>query len=313
MNGQSNSRHLAWLKSKMVFKSRHRAFEDARLGYLFALPLLAVLLGLLAYPIFTAALVSLQDKSLGSEGVFIGLANYVEILTQDKVVPILFFNTVIYAVASVAIKLVIGLVMAFVLNEAIPARTIFRAWMLIPWIAPVLVTALTWRWMFNQTGGVINYMIYALGLSQMPPAWLATNDTARFALIVANVWRGFPFFGITLLAGLQTIPQELYEAAEMDGATVWHRIRHVALPQLEPILLTIVILSTIWTFNDFTLVWVMTEGGPGYGTHLFVTYAYQMAFRNSQVGYASAISFVAAPLMLVFMFALVPRMWREEE
>jgi multiple sugar transport system permease protein len=277
-----------------------------------AVPLLLVLLGLLAYPMFSAALLSLQAKSPGRTEQFIGLANYLEILTKDNAIADVVVNTIIYAVVSVVLKTIIGLVMALVLNEAIPARNFFRGWLLLPWIAPVLVTALTWRWMFDQTGGIVNYVLSGLGLIHIPPAWLASKWLARFALIIANTWRGFPFFGVCLLAGLQSIPTELYEAAEMDGASIWQRIRNITLPLLEPVLLTVIILSTIWTFNDFTLVWVLTQGGPSNSTHLFATYAFWEAFRANRYGYAAAVSLIATPLLLIFIAALAPRMWKEE-
>jgi multiple sugar transport system permease protein len=176
-----------------------------------------------------------------------------------------------------------------------------------------MVTALTWRWMFDQTGGIVNYILNGLGLLDIPPAWLASRWLARLALIIANTWRGFPFFGVCLLAGLQSIPTELYEAAEIDGASIWQRIRKITLPLLEPVLLTVIILSTIWTFNDFTLVWIMTQGGPSNSTHLFSTYAFWEAFRANRYGYAAAVSLVATPLLLIFIAALAPRMWKEEE
>lgn len=287
-------------------------FQRSGLGIVLAVPLLLVLLGLLAYPIFSAALLSLQAKSPGRTEQFIGLANYLEILTKDNAIADVVVNTIIYAVVSVVLKTIIGLVMALVLNEAIPARNFFRGWLLLPWIAPVLVTALTWRWMFDQTGGIVNYVLTGLGLVHMPPAWLASRWLARLALIIANTWRGFPFFGVCLLAGLQSIPTELYEAAEMDGASIWQRIRNITLPLLEPVLLTVIILSTIWTFNDFTLVWVLTQGGPSNSTHLFATYAFWEAFRANRYGYAAAVSLIATPLLLIFIAALAPRMWKEE-
>lgn len=289
-----------------------RRFERSTLGVILILPLVAVLVGLVAYPIISAVLLSFQAKASGTPGQYVGLSNYISIFTRDTVIPEVFVNTILYAVVSVVFKVVLGLGMALVLNEALPARNFFRGWLLLPWIAPTLVTALMWRWMFDQTGGVINFILYSLGLVDMPPAWLATKELARSTLIIANAWRGFPFFGITLLAALQSIPPELYEAAEMDGATIWQRIRHVTLPWLEPILWTIVILSTIWTFNDFTLVWILTQGGPGYSTHLFATYAYQIGFVGNQLGYAAAVSLVGAPLMVLLIIALAPRMWKEE-
>jgi multiple sugar transport system permease protein len=288
-------------------------FQRTTLGVILALPLIAVLVGLLAYPMLSAFNVSLQAKSAGAPGEYVGLANYIRIFTRDHAVGEILINTLIYATATVALKAVLGLAMAVILNENIVARNLFRGWLLLPWIAPTLVTALTWRWMFDQTGGVINFILSSLGLVHVPPAWLASKGLARVALIVANVWRGFPFFGVTLLAGLQSISPELYEAAEIDGATVWQRIRHITLPWLEPVLLIVVILSTIWTFNDFTMVWIMTNGAPGYSTHLFATYAYHLGFRGTELGYATAVSLVATPLLLLFIAALAPRMWRDEQ
>jgi multiple sugar transport system permease protein len=302
-------------KPRQVFWRRlmpgGREFQRSSLGVVLVVPLLLVLLGLLAYPIFWSALLSLQSKSPGQTAQFIGLANYVETF-KDSAISDVVVNTIFYAVVSVILKTIIGLAMALVLNEAIPARNFFRSWLLLPWIAPVLVTALTWRWMFAETGGIINFVLMGLGLAHMPPAWLASRWLARLALVIANTWRGFPFFGITLLAGLQSIPTELYEAAEIDGASIWQRIRSITLPLLEPVLLIVVILSTIWTFNDFTLVWILTQGGPSNSTHLFATYSFFQAFRANRYGYAAAVSLVATPLLLIFIAALAPRMWKEE-
>ena len=292
---------------------RSQAFQQSGLGVVLAMPLLLVLLGLLAYPILSAIVLSFQSKSPGRPEQFVGMANYLEIFTKDSAIGDVVVNTIIYAAVSVLLKTGLGLVMALVLNEAIPARNFFRGWLLLPWIAPVMVTALTWRWMFDQTGGIVNYILNGLGLLDIPPAWLASRWLARLALIIANTWRGFPFFGVCLLAGLQSIPTELYEAAEIDGASIWQRIRRITLPLLEPVLLTVIILSTIWTFNDFTLVWILTQGGPSNSTHLFATYSFWEAFRVNRYGYAAAVSLVATPLLLIFIAALAPRMWKEEE
>jgi multiple sugar transport system permease protein len=287
-----------------------RRFQQTTLGILLALPLIAVLAGLLLFPVLHAVSMSLQDKQPGAPGVFVGLENYVELFTSDVAARML-VNTLVYAAASVGLKTVLGLLMAFVLNERIFARNLVRGWLLLPWMAPPLVVALMARWMFDQTGGVINYLLSAFHLVSIPPAWFASSATARIALIAANTWRGFPFFGVTLLAGLQSIPSDLYEAADVDGASLWHKIWHVTLPWLEPVLLTVVLLSTIWTFNDFTTVWIMTNGGPSNSTHLFSTYAFQVAFRENRMGFASAVSLVSTPLMLILIALLAPRMWRE--
>ncbi len=293
-----------------------RKFEQTTLGVLLVIPLVIVLLGLLFYPIASSVLVSFQSKTVGTPGRFVGLANYIELFTRDLAFAEVFFNTVLYAVASVALKLVLGFIAALVLNEKIVVRNLFRGWMLIPWIIPTLVVGLMWRWMFDQTGGVLNFLLMKLGLVTMPPAWLADKMLARAAVIVANTWRGFPFFAITILSGLQAIPAELYEAAEMDGASVLQRMRHITIPGVRSVLLVVIILSTIWTFNDFELLWVMTEGGPSYSTHIFVTYAYQLGLMGSggsRLGYATAVSIVATPLITLFILLLVPRLLGEEE
>ena len=157
----------------------------------------------------------------------------------------------------------------------------FRGWLLLPWIAPVLVTALTWRWMFDQTGGVINYGAHR-ARHRPHAACLACHQVAGalFADRGQRLARLPIFRRDAALAGLQAIPTEMYEAAEIDWASVWQRIRAITLPWLEPAMLVVIILSTIWTFNDFTLVWILTQGGPSYSTHLFATYAFYIAFRE---------------------------------
>lgn len=292
---------------------QHARFETIWLGVILALPLVVVLVGLLLYPVVSAVLVSFQSKFLGSPGKFIGLGNYVEMFTKDQAILEVFSNTITYTIGSVALKVVLGFASALLLNEQLAARSLFRGWMLLPWIIPTLVVGLTWRWMFDQSGGILNFILVKLRLVDIPPAWLADKVLARIAIVLANVWRGFPFFTITILAGLQSISLELYEAAEMDGATIWRKIRHITIPAIKPVVLITVILSTIWTFNDFELLWVMTGGGPSYSTHIFTTYAYQLGFKGSRFGYATAVSLVALPLIVLFILYLVPKLWGDEE
>jgi multiple sugar transport system permease protein len=288
-------------------------FEQSTFGIFLVIPLILILLGLLLYPIISSVLVSLQAKVIGSPGRFVGLGNYRELLTRDRVFLEVFINTTIYAVASVVFKLIIGFTSAVFLNERVRAQNVFRGWILLPWIIPTLVVGLMFRWMFDQTGGVLNFIILKLGLMKIPPAWLAEKWLARGAVIFANVWRGFPFFMITILAGLQSISPELYEAAAMDGARGLQRLRYITIPGVRSVIRVVTILSIIWTFNDFELLWVMTGGGPSYSTHIFVTYAYQLSFEGSRFGYASAVSLVTTPLLVIFIILLLPRLMRDEE
>jgi multiple sugar transport system permease protein len=288
-------------------------FEQSTFGVFLVIPLILVLLGLLLYPMISSVLVSFQAKVIGSPGKFIGLGNYVELLTRDRVFLEVFINTVIYAAASVLVKLVLGFAAAIFLNERVRGQNLFRGWILLPWIIPTLVVGLMFRWMFDQTGGVLNFIILKLGLMRIPPAWLAENWLAKGAVIFANVWRGFPFFMITILAGLQSISPELYEAAAMDGARAVRRMMHITIPGVRSVMRVVVILSIIWTYNDFELLWVMTGGGPSYSTHIFVTYAYQLSFEGSRFGYAAAVSLVTTPLVIIFILLLLPRLMRDEE
>jgi len=179
------------------------------------------------------------------------------------------------------------------------------------WVAPTVVTVLSWRWILDLMG-VFNYLLKGVGLLEMPVPWLAQYGTAILSLIMINVWRGFPFFGVTLLAGMQAIPQELYEAAEVDGASAWQRFRHITVPSLRTIIMVITILSIIWTFNDFSIVWLLTAGGPGYSTDVFATFAYKSGLRASRLGYGQSVSVILTPVLVLIIMMLSPLMLRGE-
>lgn len=285
--------------------------RDYRLGYTLLIPLILVIFLLLAYPIGMAVWITLQDKTIGLPGRFIGLANYRDLLTNDPFFWQVVRNGFVFTIGSVAAKLAIGMIMAIVLNQPIVMRGFFRGLLLMPWVAPTVVTALSWRWILDLTG-VLNLMLRDLGVMRLSIPWLAQYGTAMFALIMVNTWRGFPFFGITLLAGMQAIPQELYEAAEVDGASVWQRFWHITLPSLRTVILVVTILSTIWTFNDFSVVWLLTGGGPGNATDVFATYTYKLGFITSRLGYGQTVSVILAPVLVGIIMILSPLMLRGE-
>jgi multiple sugar transport system permease protein len=285
--------------------------RDFALGYSLILPLLVVIFLLLAYPIGMALWITLQDKTIGLPGRFIGLENYRALLVEDPFFWQVVRNGFLFTVGSVALKLVMGMIMALVLNQPLRWRGLFRGLLLMPWVAPTVVTALTWRWMLDLTG-VLNLTLRDLGLMRAPTPWLAQYGTAMLALILVNTWRGFPFFGITLLAGMQAIPQELYEAAEVDGASLWQRFWHITVPSLRTVILVVTILSTIWTFNDFGIVWLLTGGGPGHATDVFATYTYKLGFVTSRLGYGQTVSVMLAPVLIAIIMFLSPLMLRGE-
>ena len=274
------------------------------------LPLVVLVLLLIAYPLGSAVYLSLTEKYVGYPPRFVGLKNYVE-LTGDPVFRKVVWNSAVFTVVSVAVKLVIGLVMALSLHRALVARRLVRGILLLPWVVPTVITALAWHWMFDALRGFINVSLLSLGLRSEPIAWLAQPATAMMAVIVVNIWRGFPFFGVSLLAGLQAIPRDLYEAAAVDGASAAQRFRHVTLPGLRPVILVTALISTIFTLNDFNIVYVMTRGGPGIATHILATYTYETGFQALRWGRAVAVSMYLMPVVVVMIVVLARRLTRE--
>ena len=284
---------------------------DAGIGYLFVLPLVVLVLLLIAYPLGSAVYLSLTEKYVGYPPRFVGLKNYVE-LTGDPVFRKVVWNSAVFTVASVTVKLVIGLLMALSLHKALFARRLVRGILLLPWVVPTVITALAWHWMFDALRGFINVSLEPLGLISEPIAWLGQPATAMMAVVVVNIWRGFPFFGVSLLAGLQAIPADLYEAAAVDGASATQRFRHVTLPGLRPVILVTALISTIFTLNDFNIVYVMTRGGPGIATHILATYTYEVGFQALRWGRAVAVSMYLMPLVVVMIVVLARRLTRED-
>jgi ABC-type sugar transport system permease subunit len=202
--------------------------------------------------------------------------------------------------------------MALLLNQHLKARNMFRGWLLLPWIAPTFVTALTWRWMFDGTSGIINFILLSVGILDQPITWLGNASTALGAVVTTNIWRGFPFFGVSLLAAMQAIPQENYEAAEVDGASPWQKFWYITVPGVRTVLIIVTMLSTIWTFNEFAIVYIMTGGGPSFATQIFATYTYNLGFVGSRLGYAIAVSTTLTPVLIILILLLSPLILRGE-
>jgi multiple sugar transport system permease protein len=221
-------------------------------------------------------------------------------LAEDEVVRTAVANTATFTVASVAGHLAIGLGVALLLNQRIRGRAVFRNLALLPWMLPPAVVATGWAWLYHNPFGMLNPLLVGLGLLDAPKAWLASPDTALGAVIVANLWRGFPFISLVLLAGLQAIPSVLYEAADVDGAGAWARFRHVTLPGLRRVMLIALTLDVINTVKYFDLIWVMTAGGPANRTEVLSTLIYRLAFQFFRTGRAAALAMVMVAALAVF-------------
>lgn len=292
---------------------RLRVPRDAAAGYLMLLPAAILIVLLVAYPVSQAVVFSFQKKLIGSpDAPFVGLANYQSLL-NDRLFWQSVRNVFTFTISSVAIKLVLGTTVAVILNETLPMRGLIRSIVLLPWALPTLVSVLIWTWMYSDVAGVLSYILMSLGLVSKPVLFLSDPVLAMVSVIVVNVWRGFPFYSVTILAGLQTIPEELYDAAKIDGAGMAARFRHVTLPGAAPVMAVVTLLSTIWTFNDFTIIWLLTRGGPGNATDVLSTITYKYAVRGLEMGKGVAVSVLMLPILLVLIILLSRFISQREE
>ncbi len=230
---------------------------------------------------------------------FIGLGNYIR-LAQDPVFWLTLWNSVVWVFGSVVLQFIVGFAAALLLHQSFPGRALLRTLTLLPWIIPGVVVGLIWEWLYQPNYGLINDILLKAGWMHNPVAWLSSPDLAMPAVVFTNVWRGIPFFAIMLLAGLQAVPEELYEAARIDGAGVFARFWHVTLPLLRPIIVVATATRIIWTFNYADLIFVMTNGGPANATQITSSYTLMQAYSNLDFGYAGALSVVLLLVMLVF-------------
>jgi len=275
-----------------------RLLEDERwLAVALLLPTV-VLLGLfIAYPFVQGVLLAITDTKVGIPGRFVGVQNFIA-LWYDSIFRTAVWNTFVYTAVASVFKLALGLWLALLLNRNFKGKAFTRAFILLPFIIPTVLSTFAWKWMFDPTFSVINWTLFQVGLIHGRINWLGDPDLALISVIIVNVWRGVPFFAISLLAGLQTINPELQEAAAIDGARAWQRFWHVTWPLLLPVTMVVLLFSIIQTFADFQLVYVLTGGGPANATQLFATYAYQIGVGTGLLSEGAAVSLAMFPFLL---------------
>src|SRR5919201_3468248 len=285
--------------------SLHRVLgPDYRLGYLFVLPMAIMVVALVAYPFGYAIYLSMTRKDVGVPPVWVGLENYLK-LTWDGFFRRAVVNSFVFTFGSVAVKLLLGIAMALVLSSRIRWRSFWTGVLLIPWVAPTVVTALNFLWIYDYSLGVLNYLLVRVfRILPQGVGWLSEPGMAMASVVAVNIWRGFPFFGISFLAGMKAIPAELYEAASVDGANAVQRFRNVTLPGIRNILVIVVLLSTIWTFNDFQIVYILTKGGPGGTTMVMPVFTYETAFGAQRLGEAIAVALYLLPPLALSIVVL---------
>jgi multiple sugar transport system permease protein len=291
--------------ARLPWRMRVREALDREhvLGPLFITPALILIALLVAYPFCMALYFALSNAFIGRPSHFVGLRNFVNLWDSD-IFRQTFQNAFVFTGISVAFKLVLGISLALLLNQQLWFKRLIRGAVLLPWVIPTALSTLGWWWMFNSLYSVVNWTGIHLGIMEPPgPNWLGQKYYAMAAVVTVNIWRGLPFFAITILAGLVAIPQELYEAAESDGAGAWARFWYVTLPMLKPVLAVVVLFSTIFTFSDFNIVYVLTHGGPINATHLFATYSRMIGLESGRIGEGAAVSLYLFPILVFVVWA----------
>jgi multiple sugar transport system permease protein len=293
------------IESRLKYLNPRRLLEgEASLGVILMIPGAILLIVFMAYPFFLGIWLSLTDSYIGTMGEFIGLRNFIDLLS-DTIFHQTTRNTFIYALVTVPFKAILGLGLALALNTRVRFSNPIRALVMMPWIVPTALSTLGWFMIFDPVFSPISWLLKSLGIVDQNINFLGDPLLAISAVCLVNVWRGVPFFGVTILAGLQAVPQELHEAAAIDGANAWHRFCNVTVPAIKGVVLIAALLSIIWTFADFQLIYVLTKGGPANQTHIFGTYAYQIGLAATEIGMGAAIALYMFPILAFFAVLLL--------
>ena len=287
---------------------------DRRLGafaLLLTAPVLLLVLGLVAYPFLFSIWISFTDRVIGGGGNFIGLDNF-RFLSGSAMFSSAIWNTIVIVVVTGVLKLAIGLGLALIVHQNIPGRGFLRAFLMLPWAMPAFVAFLTWRVMYQPIGGGFNLILTQTGLYPYVIDWLGQRSTAMPSVIAASTWRGFPFWFISILAALQTIPRDLYEAARVDGATRMQQFWSVTVPGIKHVVIVTALLSSIWTANAFEHVWLLTQGGPSDATMVFPVLAY-LGMQTQRIGEAAAVSVAMLPVLAILVILATTLLQRDDD
>lgn len=286
-------------KEKFILKEKNK---NTRFGIAMIIPAFTAMIILLLYPLVQGIYYAFTNYRFNRPGQFdfVFLNNFVKLLTSDSKFYESFGFTLIYSVGVVLISYVIGFAIAMLLNQKIPGRGVFRALILLPWIISSSVTATNWKWLLNERYGIVNVVLQQLHIIEKPILFLAKPELAQLTVIIIGAWKSLPFMTIVILAGLQSVSTELYEASAIDGAGFWKSLRYVTLPSIRSITTMCTTLQFIWTFNNFENIYLMTEGGPNNSTYTLPIYIYQTAFARSNISYAAVIAVAILILMIIF-------------
>jgi len=288
------------------------SFRRDKYAYFLIAPGLILILIILLYPLIRGIISSFFQFSPASTSFqeFVGLKFYKDLL-KDKIFILAFKNSILWTISIVIAQYIIGLGISLILNEDLRGRWIFRSLILIPWVVPNIAAAMTWKWMYSTEYGIINYILKFLNIIQDNINWLGSSSIALKSVIITSIWKGVPFTTIVLLAGLQVIDKTQYEVARIDGANTWQIFKHITLPGIKNISITVILLQSIWTFSQFDLIYVMTKGGPSNSSQIVPVYTYITAFNFFKFNYAAAIGCVGLVIIAAISFFYIRKISKE--
>jgi len=275
--------------------------KEESIAYFMVTPAVIALIFIVGYPFLMAIYLSMTNTQVGKLGSFIGLQNFAQ-LAKSPLFQTAFKNSFLYTFVTVTVKLSLGLPLALILNKELKAKKFLRAIILLPWVVPITLSATGWKWMYDPMYSVINWTLIKLGLTDHRVLWLGRPWLARVSVMLVNIWRGTPFFAINILAGLMTIPKEIYDAAETDGAGALAKFWYITLPLLKPVISFVILFSVVMTISDFPIVYILTRGGPLNSTHLFSTLAFQIGLSTGYLGRGAAVSLFIFPVLLLVVY-----------
>ena len=286
---------------------------ESKLAYMLLLPALALLVVFMLYPIVSVfRMAFFRTNKLGQIMNFFGFGNF-SLLFKNKAFWDVAIRSVIWTIIGVSSKTIAGMIIALLLNVEFAGRRIYRTLVIIPWASSVPISAMLWQWTYQSEFGLLNHTLKATGLWNNPPLWLAYPRSAFFACMYVDIWIGIPFMAMVFLAGLQAIPRDIYESAEVDGASAWVKFWQITVPMLKRVLLVATLLSSLWTFNDFNVIYILTKGGPVNKTDILITFIYKYSFQFLKFGPAAAMAIITFVILLTVSLIYARYYFRSEE
>jgi multiple sugar transport system permease protein len=287
---------------QLSFKQKHFNNESV-FAYCLLLPAVVLLFAFMVYPIINVFIMSLYDTDrLARLGEFAGLQNYIDIFTDNETWEV-FFRSIFWTVAAVSVKTVLGIIIALLLNVEYKGRKLARLLFILPWASSVPISAMLWRWVLHHEFGLLNHTLKGimnfLGITAELPVWLGDKISAFLSCLWVDIWIGVPFMALVFLAGMQAISKDLYESAEIDGANKFQQFLYITIPGIRNLLLIATLLSSLWTFNDFNVIYIMTRGGPAGATDILITHVYKSSFQWGNWHYASVLSILTFLILSV--------------